>query len=31
MKQKYYIEKEIKIFEAILNLSDLDKENKIDL
>lgn len=31
MKQKYYIDQQIKIFEAILSLTDLDKDNKIDL
>jgi len=31
MKEKHTIDKNIRIFEAILNLTDLDKDNKIDL
>ena len=31
MKEKIYIDEDIKIFESVLNLTDLDKDNKIDL
>ena len=31
MKQQHYIDRDIKVFEVILGLNDLDKDSKINL